>query len=403
MDPSKLFAGGGPTPGGGPGGAPAMAQISPEELAALGGMEGLRAKMSHLWSHLDQLAERSPEEYGQFLDKQARDAGVDAAAFQQFQRAAAGKGPAPGEGPGLVVLTRDEAGGGEVGICVWPRAEEEEAGGAGGGAGPGPATVRGASLADLEAAGPAGRDYAGLVVPFHFGRAARSRAASPWLRGFAAPGAAVVDVECHGPSLAAVLAGGKELRMLFVELAFQSVEVEKGLRLSRRNRRLRTARPPPPRDVSQLASGTNLAARGVSDSLLGTLASLSSPETGGGAAAGKGAGPRAAAKPKDEPAKKKKVLIEEIAPESAFRYTVKRAEGPAGGAGAWEVLVEVPGVDSVKHLVVEAAEAAVIISRRGGGPGTEIALGAAIDPGSVRAKLDKKKHRLRIAVAAKAE
>ena len=51
MDPSKLFAGGGPTPGGGPGGAPAMPQISPEELAALGGMEGLRAKMSHLWSH----------------------------------------------------------------------------------------------------------------------------------------------------------------------------------------------------------------------------------------------------------------------------------------------------------------------------------------------------------------
>ena len=68
-----------------------------------------------------------------------------------------------------------------------------------------------------------------------------------------------------------------------------------------------------------------------------------------------------------------------------------------------DLLVEVPGVDSVKHLVVEAAEAAVIISRRGGGPGTEIALGAAIDPGSVRAKLDKTKHRLRIAVAAKAE
>ena len=397
MDPSKLFAGGGPAPDG----APAMPQISPEELAALGGMEGLRAKMSHLWSHLDQLAERSPEEYGQFLDKQARDAGVDAAAFQQFQRAAAGKGPAPGEGPGLVVLTRDEAGGGEVGICVWPRAEEE-AGGAGDGAGPAPATVRGASLADLEAAGPAGRDYAGLVVPFHFGRAARSRPASPWLRGFAAPGAAVVDVECHGPSLAAVLAGGKELRTLFVELAFQSVEVEKGLRLSRRNRRLRTARPPPPRDVSQLASGTDLAARGVSDSLLGTLASLSSPGAGGGAAPGKGSGTRAAAKPKDDPAKKK-VLIEEIAPEGAFRYTVKRTEGPAGGAGAWEVLVEVPGVGSVKDLVVEAAEAAVAVSRRGGGPGTEIALGAAIDSGSVRAKLDKKKHRLRITVAAKAE
>merc|ERR1719248_474034 len=133
-------------PGGLPGGAGgarpdprgAFPGLSEAELESVGGEEGLREHMARVWEHLDDLAERDPEEYRRFLAQQAEGAGV---------KSSRGKGsagprrraPAPasaavfqGSAPCLSVLTRRRAGGGmgaapppsssgasEVVVCIW--------------------------------------------------------------------------------------------------------------------------------------------------------------------------------------------------------------------------------------------------------------------------------------------
>ena len=69
-----------------------------DEIARAAGMDPaeMRGHAQRLWKHMDDLAERSPEEYRAFLDKQARAAGVDPAAVRAGGVGAAPIRPVPG-------------------------------------------------------------------------------------------------------------------------------------------------------------------------------------------------------------------------------------------------------------------------------------------------------------------
>ena len=93
-----------------------------DEIARAAGMDPaeMRGHAQRLWKHMDDLAERSPEEYRAFLDKQARAAGVDPAAVR-----AGGVGPPDPPRPrgtrAVFLVPRPQTGGDtDVGvIAVW--------------------------------------------------------------------------------------------------------------------------------------------------------------------------------------------------------------------------------------------------------------------------------------------
>ena len=91
----ELMAAGGPgargpgAPGAPPDVASMLGAMGPDgpdldKIARAAGMDPaeMRGHAQRLWKHMDDLAERSPEEYRAFLDKQARAAGVDPAAVR---------------------------------------------------------------------------------------------------------------------------------------------------------------------------------------------------------------------------------------------------------------------------------------------------------------------------------
>ena len=93
-----------------------------DEIARAAGMDPaeMRGHAQRLWKHMDDLAERSPEEYRAFLDKQARAAGVDPAAVRAGGVGAARSAPSPGT-RAVFLMPRPQTGGDtDVGvIAVW--------------------------------------------------------------------------------------------------------------------------------------------------------------------------------------------------------------------------------------------------------------------------------------------
>ena len=65
-----------------------------DKIAAMSGLDpnALKGQVKGLWSHMDDLAEKDPEEYKKFLAKQATEAGMDPALM--------GVGGGPGGGGG---------------------------------------------------------------------------------------------------------------------------------------------------------------------------------------------------------------------------------------------------------------------------------------------------------------
>ena len=97
-----------------------------DEIARAAGMDPaeMRGHAQRLWKHMDDLAERSPEEYRAFLDKQARAAGVDPAAVRAGAPRPRVPVPDPPKRPptrAVFLMPRPQTGGDtDVGvIAVW--------------------------------------------------------------------------------------------------------------------------------------------------------------------------------------------------------------------------------------------------------------------------------------------
>ena len=304
----KMFPGVGGPDGGGPVPGGALPRLSEAEMEKLGGEEGLREHMARVWEHLDDLAERDPEEYRRFLAQQAEGAGVKTSGGEGRPGArhraptAASAAVFQGAAPCLSVLTRRRAGGGtgagapappssgaaEVVVCIWGSPEMPPVEGLGGAAGPKVPKVP----VGLRQAVPEG-------LP--------SVACAPAEAG--AAGARVFHVECHPGALAAAAAGDPAgFRELLVERSFQWVETVHSIALSRRGRRLFFAEEADPAGAFPVAprggpggrapgardAAAGTAAEAMSDGLLGDLAGMTArgarrpggPGRWGGAAPG---------------------------------------------------------------------------------------------------------------------
>jgi len=398
MFPGKGAQGEGPIPG------DAMPRLSEAEMERLGGEEGLREHMARVWEHLDDLAERDPEEYRRFLAQQAEGAGVKtsggkgSAGPRRRAPASASAAVFQGSAPCLSVLTRRRAGGGmgaapppsssgasEVVVCIWGSPEMPPVEGLGAA---GPQVPVGLRQAVPEGLPPA------ACAPAEVGAA----------------GARVFHVECHPGALAAAAAGDPAgFRELLVERSFQWVETVHSIALSRRGRRLFFAEeadptgafPVAPRggpggralEARDAAAGT--AAEAMSDGLLGDLAgmtarALESPAPGGpGPARGPSTGPA------QEGKKPKMALIEELEPET-LQYELEERRDPGGHPIELRVAVEAPpGTVSARELRLEVAKGRLAVTAPGGAT-LDLALPAWADANGARARFDKKTRRLRV-------
>jgi hypothetical protein len=133
----ELMAAGGPgargpgAPGAPPDVASMLGAMGPDgpdldKIARAAGMDPaeMRGHAQRLWKHMDDLAERSPEEYRAFLDKQARAAGVDPAAVRPGAGAPSSPSStssSPSPERAVFLMPRPQTGGdaGVAVIAVW--------------------------------------------------------------------------------------------------------------------------------------------------------------------------------------------------------------------------------------------------------------------------------------------
>ena len=426
-----------------------------DKIAKASGLDAkeMKGHAERLWKHMDDLAAKSPEEYEQFLSKQAKNAGVDPSTFAGVGGGGApGGGGVGGPGPGVGVGAGVGGGGGisipggrGPGAGARPSASDNRATflmpmGQKGGAAEVAVVGVWRAATDLEellptpdtpASGPVKlRRRAPPRVekvalpdprkPEDDTSSASKPAGMPSLTAAGVnrnqPGlapeleATIYDVEAHPDAVTRAL-DDPVFQSLLLESATSMVERENaGVKLDRAARRCYTHRADAtPRTAAAAAAAA--AQRGglgggMSSQLLTEIAGMSAGGGGGGSGGGKHGGAAAVAaavvgKDRDggggggggvSMMKTKRPLIEEV----KASHTVKVERGEGGVPAVVEVVVFLPALSSVADANLEVSERYLHLTPDASSSSEEmvIALPVPINPDAVSAKFKKKEKRL---------
>mmetsp|Transcript_9427 Transcript_9427/g.23470 ORF Transcript_9427/g.23470 Transcript_9427/m.23470 type:complete len:398 (-) Transcript_9427:33-1226(-) len=359
----------------------ALAKLLKESGGGEEAKESLKGHAERLWKFLDNLAESDPEEYQNFLKKQAEAAGVGmtpkAGGAPSSGAAAAASAVRPaGEHPAIVVLAQEEGGKAKPPATVALRIFDDN--GAGG-------TKEGSRDSDEEVGGDSsGNDAAWLdradLKLRRRGQPRRERFVEGLPPLQAGHGYLVVDVQASAailrrvlaPSSAAVAAQPKLLLDTLVNRVAEWAEIGEGapgLRLSA-SRRVLVLKAKVPESVRHREAAQGTSASALPESLLGEIANLgkktqpSSPGRGVQEMAGKRAtstgASGGAAKGRGGP------LIEEVR-RCVTSHRVSQSGDPA--KGEVKVFAKVDERVPVGDLEVELDKNVLTFSSESGGGG----------------------------------
>ena len=431
----ELMAAGGPgargpgAPGAPPDVASMLGAMGPDgpdldKIARAAGMDPaeMRGHAQRLWKHMDDLAERSPEEYRAFLDKQARAAGVDPAAVRPG--AGAPSSPSSQSSPerAVFLMPRPQTGG-DAGVglvAVWR------------------ATTAVDDLAPDPAPDPgAAPDFAGGAAPFRTRARVRVEpVALPDPRDEdddtdtprvtlgggppAAMDATVYDLDAHPSAIARALEDASYHARL-MEAATTFAEVAGRVRMDRaRGRRCYTHRSDAtPRTAAAAAAADarrgGLGA-GMSSQLLVEIASMAGDATAAGRtrtrtrgdAPGPGPGPGPASESESASASAAAPLVVELGSSPAPgrgpcvpgpSHETRVTRDANGAPVSVETTFALPSLRSVADARLEVSARYVHVSPGGDETELVVALPVAVDPDTVTAKFHRKERKLVVRAA----
>ena len=434
----ELMAAGGPgargpgAPGAPPDVASMLGAMGPDgpdldKIARAAGMDPaeMRGHAQRLWKHMDDLAERSPEEYRAFLDKQARAAGVDPAAVRPG--AGAPSTPSSTSSPSPSSPSPERA------VFLMPRPQT------GGDAGVGLIAVwRATTAVDDLAPDPApdpgaAPDFAGGAAPFR----ARARVrvepvALPDPRDEdddtdtprvtlgggppAAMDATVYDLDAHPSAIARALEDASYHARL-MEAATTFAEIAGRVRMDRaRGRRCYTHRSDAtPRTAAAAAAADarrgGLGA-GMSSQLLVEIASMAGGATAAGrtrtVTRGDAPGPGPASGSESASASAAAPLVVELGSSSAPgrgpgvpgpSHETRVTRDANGAPVSVETTFALPSLRSVADARLEVSARYVHVSPGGDETELVVALPVAVDPDTVTAKFHRKERKLVVRAA----
>jgi hypothetical protein len=373
-----------------------------DKIAAMSGLDpnALKGQVKGLWSHMDDLAEKDPEEYKKFLAKQATEAGMDPALMGVGGGPGGGGGKLYGETGATFLMPAAVTGASEgVGVvAVWRASSNVDALA---GDDDAPVKVRARAAPRVE------------KVPFPDPRENGALDGAQTVKIGGANGltpppldAVVYDLDAHPDAIARALEDS-DFQATLIERATAFVEGENdGVTFDRRHRRCYTHRMDASAETAAAAAAADAKRGGIggdmSSALLTEIAGMSAAD---GARGKRGAAAAAAAAktivggsgaaPAAPPPSAKRSLIEEVkASEVKASHSVDVERDAAGLPIAVEVTVRLPMLRSMSDAALEVSDRYVHVTPGAGEDEIVIALPVRVDADSMRAKFKKKEKKL---------